>query len=70
MNFMAKWGLLSKAERDAAYNNSEAVADSPVLNAAREMASSVFRATNQMHLDSALRHARAEHLGPVPGRRS
>jgi arylformamidase len=51
MSFMARWGLLSKAERDAAYNNSEAVADSPVLNAAREMASSVFRTTNQMHLD-------------------
>jgi len=51
MSLMAKWGLLSKAERDAAYNNTEAVADSPVLNAAREVASSVFRTTNQMHLD-------------------
>ncbi len=51
MSFMAKWGMLSKAERDAAYNNSAAVADSSVLNAAREVASSVFRTTNQMHLD-------------------
>ena len=51
MNFMAKWGLLSQAERDAAYNNSAHVADSPVLNAAREVASSAFRATNRMHLD-------------------
>lgn len=51
MSFMARWGALSRAERDAAYNNSAAVADSPVLNAAREVASSVFRTTNSMHLD-------------------
>jgi acetyl esterase/lipase len=51
MSFMARWGLLSQAERDAAYNNTAAVADSPVLNAAREFASSVFRTTNGMHLD-------------------
>jgi len=67
MNFMAKWGLLSKPERDAAYNNSEAVVDSPVLNAAREMASSVFRATNQMHLDLryGMRERNAWDLFPV-----
>ena len=58
MNFMARWGLLSRAERDAAYNNSAHVADSPVLNAAREVASSVFRATNGMHLD--LRYGKKE----------
>jgi arylformamidase len=51
MSFMARWGLLSQAERDAAYNNSADVADSPVLNAARELASTVFRTTNGMHLD-------------------
>ena len=51
MSFMAKWGLLGQAERDAAYNNSGAVADSAVLNAAREVASSAFRATNPLHLD-------------------
>lgn len=51
MSFMATWGMLSQAERDAAYNNPAAVADSAVLNAAREVASQVFRATNQMHLD-------------------
>ncbi|MFO1026144.1 MAG: alpha/beta hydrolase [Acetobacteraceae bacterium] len=51
MSFMANWGALSRAERDAAYNNTEAVADSAVLNAAREVASSVFRTTNGMHLD-------------------
>jgi arylformamidase len=58
MSFMARWGLLSQAERDAAYNNTAAVADSPVLNAAREVASSVFRATNGMHLD--LRYGKRE----------
>ena len=58
MNFMAKWGLLSQAERDAAYNNTAAVADSAVLNAAREVASSVFRTTNPLHLD--LRYGKRE----------
>ncbi|HVY14696.1 MAG TPA: alpha/beta hydrolase [Rhodopila sp.] len=51
MSFMAKWGLLSQAERDAAYNNTAAVADSAVLSAAREVASSAFRVANPMHLD-------------------
>lgn len=51
MTFMTKWGLLTQAERDAAYNNLAAVADSPVLNAAREVASQVFRTTHPMHLD-------------------
>ena len=51
MSFMARWGMLSQAERDAAYNNSAHVADSPGLNAAREVASMAFRAANPMHLD-------------------
>ncbi len=51
MSFLAKWGFLSQAERDAAYNNPAAVGDSPVLNAAREVASSVFRTTHPLHLD-------------------
>jgi arylformamidase len=51
MSVMATWGLLSQAERDAAYNNTAHVPDSPVLNAAREVASTVFRTTNGMHLD-------------------
>ncbi len=58
MSFMAKWGMLSQAERDAAYNNTTAVADSAVLNAAREVASSVFRTTNPLHLD--LRYGKRE----------
>ena len=45
------WGTMSRAERDAAYNNSEAVADSPALNAAREVASAAFRAAHPEHLD-------------------
>jgi acetyl esterase/lipase len=58
MSFMANWGMLSRAERDAAYNNPAAVADSPVLNAAREVASKVFRTTNGLHLD--LRYGKRE----------
>ncbi|PPQ36045.1 alpha/beta hydrolase [Rhodopila globiformis] len=57
MSFMANWGLLSQAERDAAYDNSTHVPDSPVLNAAREVASTVFRTTNPLHLD--LRYGKA-----------
>ena len=40
---MMDWGALSRAERDAAYNNTEAVADSQVLNAARAAASARCR---------------------------
>jgi hypothetical protein len=58
MSFLARWGLLSQAERDAAYNNPAAVADSPVLNAAREVASSAFRVAYGMHLD--LRYGKRE----------
>jgi arylformamidase len=58
MSFMAKWGLMSQAERDAAYNNTAHVTDSPILNAARELASSAFRAANGMHLD--LRYGKRE----------
>lgn len=39
------WGRLSRAERDAAYNNSAAVANSPALNAARTDASAAVRAS-------------------------
>jgi arylformamidase len=38
------WGKMTQAERDAAYNNSLAVADSPALNDARGAASATFRA--------------------------
>ena len=47
----ARWGLLSQSERDAAYNNTEAVANSAALNAAREIAAAAFRAAHPGHLD-------------------
>jgi acetyl esterase/lipase len=45
------WGKLTDAERDAAYNNSDAVADSTALNEARAAASEVFRAAHPGALD-------------------
>ena len=41
---MDPWGRMTRAERDAAYNNSAAVPDSPALNAARIAASAACRA--------------------------
>jgi len=51
VSIVDSWGTLSRAERDAAYDNTGAVADSAVLNAAREVASAAFRAAHPMHLD-------------------
>ncbi len=48
---MMDWGSMSRAERDAAYNNSAAVKNSAELNAAREAASAAFRAAHAGHLD-------------------
>jgi arylformamidase len=45
------WGSLSRAERDAAYDNIGAVTNSQVLNAARADASLKFRAAHSDHLD-------------------
>ena len=45
------WGQLSRAERDAAYNNGLHVADSAALNKARVEASALFRSTTPGHLD-------------------
>jgi acetyl esterase/lipase len=45
------WGKLTQTERDAAYNNSLAVADSPALNDARGVASQAFRAARAGALD-------------------
>jgi len=45
------WGMLSRAERDAAYNNGLHVADSAALNKARVEDSAVFRRTTPGHLD-------------------
>jgi len=45
------WGSLSRAERDAAYDNIGAVADSATLNAARVEASTAFRKAHPGHLN-------------------
>jgi arylformamidase len=45
------WGTLSRAERDAAYDNVGAVANSATLNTARAAASATFRAAYPGHLD-------------------
>ncbi len=48
---MTDWGTMSRAERDAAYNNSAAVPNSVELNAARVAASAEFRAATPGSLD-------------------
>ncbi|MEO8716396.1 MAG: alpha/beta hydrolase, partial [Acetobacteraceae bacterium] len=45
------WATLSRVERDASYNNSDAVPNSPALNAARQQRSAAFRAAHSEHLD-------------------
>jgi acetyl esterase/lipase len=45
------WGTMSRAERDAAYDNVNAVKNSAELNAARAAASAAFRAAHPGHLD-------------------
>ena len=45
------WGIMSQAERDAAYNNTDHVADSASLNVARDAASTSFRMAHPGHLD-------------------
>ncbi len=45
------WGAMSRAERDAAYNNPAAVPESAALLAAWREASAAFRAAHADHLD-------------------
>jgi arylformamidase len=47
------WGTMSRAERDAAYNNGQAVPERDTLNAARIAASKAFRDARPGHLDLA-----------------
>jgi arylformamidase len=47
----SSWAALSQAERDAAYDNNKAVADSPALIAARNEASAKYRAAHASALD-------------------
>ena len=49
---MMNWGKMTRAERDAAYNNSAAVVNSPALNAARIAASAACRASWTGTLDA------------------
>lgn len=48
---LASWATMSQAERDAAYNNNAAVANSPALIEARNAASKAYRAANAAALD-------------------
>jgi acetyl esterase/lipase len=48
---MINWGSMSRAERDVAYNNTDAVKNSAELNAARIVASEAFRKAHPGHLD-------------------
>jgi arylformamidase len=45
------WGSMSQAERNAAYDNTAHVLNSPTLNAAREAASAALRVERSEHLD-------------------
>ena len=45
------WGTMSRAERDAAYNNTEAVPESADLLAGWRAESAAFRASHAQHLD-------------------
>jgi arylformamidase len=47
----SKWGLLTQAERDAAYDNNGAVPDSPALIEKRNAGSTVYRKTRPAGLD-------------------
>jgi acetyl esterase/lipase len=46
-----EWAYLTRAERDAAYNNSDHVPNSPVIQAARLAASAAFRQRHPNKLD-------------------
>jgi acetyl esterase/lipase len=48
-----RWASLSQAERDEAYDNNKAVANSAELIAARNTASAAYRAAHSGHLDIA-----------------
>ena len=64
----AFWAKASKAERDAAYDNAGAVADSPALIAARNAAGAAFRAAHPDHLDLAFGESEREAWDLFPGR--
>jgi arylformamidase len=64
----AFWAAASQAERDAAYDNAGAVADSPALIAARNAAAAAFRAAHPQHLDLRFGESEREAWDLFPGR--
>jgi arylformamidase len=64
----AFWTAASQAERDAAYDNAGAVADSPALIGARNAAADAFRRGNPQHLDLAFGESEREAWDLFPGR--
>lgn len=63
----ANWGNLTQRERDAAYNNTEAVPDSDTLINERNMASAPFRAARAAHLNLAYGPSQREQWDLYPG---
>lgn len=64
----AFWVSATQAERDAAYDNAGAVADSPALIAARNAAGAALRAAHPDHLDLAFGENEREAWDLFPGR--
>jgi arylformamidase len=62
------WQSLSQAERDAAYDNNKAVANSPAMIAARNDASEKFRAAHAGGLDIAYRKGERTKIDLYPAR--
>jgi len=62
------WQSLSQAERDAAYDNNKAVANSPALIAARNDASAKFRAAHTHALDIAYGKRERNKIDLYPAR--
>lgn len=62
-----RWGSLTQAERDTAYDNLGAVPEAPQLNAARAEASAAFRAAHAGHLDLAYGASEREAWDLYPG---
>ncbi|MBV8926299.1 MAG: alpha/beta hydrolase [Bradyrhizobium sp.] len=62
------WAALSQAERDAAYDNNKAVANSPALIAARNEASAKFRAAHAGALDLPYGTRERTRIDLYPGR--
>ncbi|QYU67701.1 alpha/beta hydrolase [Leptolyngbya sp. 15MV] len=64
----AFWATATQAERDAAYDNAGAVADSPALIAERNAAAAAFRAAHPGHLDLRFGESEREAWDLFPGR--